>query len=62
MVVVTDGGFSVDTVEDLAEAPVVFSYEDAAEMLLTRFQRIKAGTASGDSGAINRIRDLFSGL
>jgi uncharacterized protein (TIGR03083 family) len=61
-VVVADGGFSIDTVEDLAEVPVVFRYDDAAEMLLTRFQRIKAGTASGDPEAISRIRDLFSGL
>jgi hypothetical protein len=61
-VVVADSQFVIEAVEDLSEVPAIFHYEDAAEMVLTRFSRIKAAKASGDPDAISSIRSLFSGL
>ncbi|HEV7976858.1 maleylpyruvate isomerase N-terminal domain-containing protein [Amycolatopsis sp.] len=61
-VVVAGSQFVIEAVEDLSEVPAIFHYEDAAEMVLSRFSRIKAAKASGDPDAINAIRSLFSGL
>jgi uncharacterized protein (TIGR03083 family) len=61
-VTVSDGQFVIEAAKDLSDVPAIFRYAGAAELLLTRFHRIKGGTASGDPEAIGLVGSLFSGL
>ena len=56
---VKDGQFSYAPTDDVATLPAVFHFRTASEFVLTAFQRIEGGEASGDPAVIAKARHLF---
>jgi Mycothiol maleylpyruvate isomerase N-terminal domain len=56
---VQNSQFTYTSVEDLADVSTVIQFPDASEFVLTTFQRIDGGNASGDQQEIEKIRRLF---
>lgn len=58
-VTVKDGQFSYEPTDDISVLPAVFHFADPSEFVLTAFQRIEGGEATGDPQVIDRARHLF---
>jgi uncharacterized protein (TIGR03083 family) len=56
---VKDGQFSYEPADDLSDVSAVFHYEHPSDMVLTTYQRIQGGSASGDPDVIDKVRNLF---
>ena len=56
---VKDGQFTYEPVSDVSDLPATFHFRDASEFVLTAFQRIEGGEASGDPDVIAKARHLF---
>ncbi len=56
---IRDGQFSYEPVEDLSGMETVFHYHHPSDMVLTTYQRIEGGDASGDPDVINKARSVF---
>ena len=58
-VTVKDGQFSYEPSDDVSGLAAVFHFRDASEFVLTAFQRIQGGEATGDPAVIAKVRSLF---
>jgi uncharacterized protein (TIGR03083 family) len=58
-VTVRDGKFAAEPAESLDGMQAVIRFKDASEFVLTTFQRIEGGEASGDPKVIDQFRHLF---
>ncbi|HEU0026119.1 MAG TPA: maleylpyruvate isomerase N-terminal domain-containing protein [Ktedonobacterales bacterium] len=56
---VKDGQFTYEPVSDVSNLPATFHFRDASEFVLTAFQRIEGGEATGDPDVIAKARHLF---
>jgi uncharacterized protein (TIGR03083 family) len=56
---VKDGQFTYEPAGDVSDLPATFHFRDASEFVLTAFQRIEGGEASGDPDVIAKARHLF---
>jgi uncharacterized protein (TIGR03083 family) len=56
---VKDGQFSYEPADDLSDAQAVFHYKHPSDMVLTTYQRIQGGEATGDPAVIDKINHLF---
>lgn len=58
-ITVKDGQFNYEPADDLSGVQAVFHYRHPSDLVLTTYQRIEGGEASGDPEVINKIRNLF---
>jgi hypothetical protein len=58
-VTVRDGQFSAEAVDDLNDVPALLHFKHPSDLVLTAYQRIQGGEASGDPETIKKIRGLF---
>ncbi len=58
-VTVKDGQFNYEAVDDLSDVGAVLHFKHPSDMVLTTFQRIQGGEASGDPDVIKKVRSLF---
>jgi uncharacterized protein (TIGR03083 family) len=58
-VTVKDGQFSSEAVSDLSDVPAVLHFKHPSDLVLTAYQRIQGGEASGDPEVIKKVRSLF---
>jgi uncharacterized protein (TIGR03083 family) len=58
-VTVKDGKFTYEPTTDVSGLAAVFHYPDPSEFVLTAFQRIQGGEATGDPTVIAQVRKLF---
>ena len=58
-VTVKDGQFGYEPADDVSNLSAVFHFRDASEFVLTAFQRIQGGEATGDPDVIAKVRGLF---
>ena len=56
---VKDGQFSYEPADDLSDVQAVFHYKHPSDMVLTTYQRIQGGEATGDPEVIEKVRSLF---
>jgi uncharacterized protein (TIGR03083 family) len=56
---VKDGQFSYTPADDVSGLAAVFHFRDASDFVLTAFQRMEGGEASGDPEIIAKARHLF---
>lgn len=56
---VKDGQFAYSPADDAANLPAAFHFRDASDFVLTTFQRMEGGEASGDPEVIAKARHLF---
>ena len=56
---IRDGQFDYEAVDDLSDVDTVFYYEHPSDMVLTTYQRIQGGEASGDPEVIDTVRNVF---
>lgn len=56
---VKDGQFTSEPSSDVSSLPAVFHFKTASEFVLTAFQRIEGGEASGDPEVIAKARHLY---
>lgn len=56
---VSDGEFSYEPAESLDDVQATYHYANASDFVLTIFQRVNAGEASGDRDIISKIDTLF---
>jgi uncharacterized protein (TIGR03083 family) len=56
---VKDGQFSYEPADDLSDAQAIFHYKHPSDMVLTTYQRIQGGEATGDPAVIDKVRHLF---
>jgi uncharacterized protein (TIGR03083 family) len=56
---VKDGQFTYEPTDDVSSLPAVFHFTTPSEFVLTAFQRIEGGEASGDPEVIAKARHLF---
>jgi hypothetical protein len=56
---IKDGQFGYEPAEDLSDAQAVFHYHHPSDMVLTTYQRIQGGEASGDLAAIDAAHHVF---
>ena len=56
---VKDGQFSYAPADDVSGLPAAFHFPDASEFVLTAFQRMEGGVATGDPEIIAKARHLF---
>ncbi|HEX8731370.1 MAG TPA: maleylpyruvate isomerase N-terminal domain-containing protein [Ktedonobacterales bacterium] len=56
---VKDGQFTSESVSDVSDLPAAFRFRDASEFVLTAFQRIEGGEATGDPSVIAKARHLY---
>jgi uncharacterized protein (TIGR03083 family) len=56
---VKDGQFTYEAADDLSDAQAVFHYKHPSDMVLTTYQRIQGGEATGDPAVIDKIQHLF---
>jgi uncharacterized protein (TIGR03083 family) len=56
---VKDGKYTYEPASNLEGAQAVFHFKDASDFVLTTFQRIAGGEATGDPRVIDQIRHLF---
>jgi uncharacterized protein (TIGR03083 family) len=58
-VTVKDGQWSIEPVDDLSGVQAVFHYNHPSDLVLTAYQRIEGGEASGDPEVIKKARSVF---
>jgi hypothetical protein len=58
-VTVKDGQFSYEPAERVDDLPAVIHFKTPSDFVLTAFQRIEGGEASGDPDVIAKYRHLF---
>ncbi len=58
-VTVKDGQFAYEPTADVSNLPAVLHFPTESEFVLTAFQRIEGGEASGDPEIIRQVRHLF---
>lgn len=56
---VKDGQFSYTPADDVSGLAAAFHFQDASEFVLTTFQRMEGGEATGDPEVIAKARHLF---
>jgi uncharacterized protein (TIGR03083 family) len=56
---IKDGQFSHEATDDLSDAQAVIHFKHPSDLVLTAYQRIEGGEASGDPEAIKTVRRLF---
>ena len=56
---VKDGQFTYEPVADTSGLPAVFHFKDPSEFVLTTYQRIEGGEATGDPQVIDKVRHLY---
>ncbi len=56
---IKDGEFAYEPAEDLSAAQAMFHYHHPSDMVLTTYQRIQGGEASGDPEAIEAANNVF---
>lgn len=56
---IRDGQFSYEPVEDLSDVDTIFHYDHPSDMVLTTYQRIQGGRATGDPQVIDIVRNVF---
>ncbi len=56
---VKDGQFSYEPADDLSDVDALFHYAHPSDMVLTTYQRIQGGEASGDPQVIDKVRNVF---
>ena len=56
---IKDGQFAYESVDDLGDAQAMFHYHHPSDMVLTTYQRIQGGEASGDPEAIEAANSVF---
>jgi uncharacterized protein (TIGR03083 family) len=58
-VTVKDGQLSYAPADDLSDVQAVFHFKHPSDLVLTAYQRIEGGEASGDPEVIKQVRRLF---
>jgi uncharacterized protein (TIGR03083 family) len=58
-ITVKDGQFKYEAVDNLSDVPAVFHYKHPSDMVLTTYQRIQGGEATGDPDTIKKVQGLF---
>lgn len=58
-VTVKDGQFTSEPATDVSGLPATLHFPTESEFILTAFQRIEGGQASGDPNVIQQVRHLF---
>ncbi|MDX1688957.1 MAG: maleylpyruvate isomerase N-terminal domain-containing protein [Candidatus Promineifilaceae bacterium] len=58
-ITVKDGEFNYEPADDLSDVDAHFHYEHPSDMVLTTYQRIQGGEATGDPEVIDKVRNLF---
>lgn len=58
-ITVKDGQFNYEAADDLSGVDALFHYEHPSDMVLTTYQRIEGGNATGDPEVIDKVRNLF---
>jgi len=58
-ITVKAGQFSYEPADDLSDAQAVFHYHHPSDMVLTTYQRIQGGEATGDPEVIEKVGNLF---
>jgi uncharacterized protein (TIGR03083 family) len=58
-ITVKDGQFSSEAVDDLSDVQAIIHFKHPSDMVLTAYQRIEGGEASGDPEVIKKVRGLF---
>ena len=56
---VKDGQFNYEAADDLSDAQAVFHYKHPSDLVLTTYQRIQGGEATGDPEVIKKVGNLF---
>lgn len=56
---IRDGQFSYEPAEDLSDVDTIFHYDHPSDMVLTTYQRIQGGQATGDPEVIDTVRNVF---
>jgi uncharacterized protein (TIGR03083 family) len=56
---VKDGQFSYEATDDLSDAQAIFHFKHPSDMVLTTYQRIQGGEATGDPEVIKKARSVF---
>jgi uncharacterized protein (TIGR03083 family) len=56
---VKDGQFTYEPTDDASNLPAIFHFRTPSEFVLTAFQRIEGGEATGDPEVIAKARHLF---
>jgi uncharacterized protein (TIGR03083 family) len=56
---VKDGQFTYEATDDLSDAQAVFHFDHPSDMVLTTYQRMQGGEATGDPEVIEKVRNLF---
>lgn len=56
---IKDGQFNYEPVDDLSDVETVFHYEHPSDLVLTTYQRMQGGTATGDPEVIDKARSVF---
>jgi uncharacterized protein (TIGR03083 family) len=56
---VKDGKYTYEPADNLEGAQAVFHFKDASDFVLTTFQRIEGGEATGDPKVIDKVRHMF---
>ncbi len=58
-ITVKDGQFSSEAVSDLSDVQAVFHFKHPSDMVLTAYQRVQGGEATGDPEVIKKVRGLY---
>ncbi len=58
-ITVKDGAFNYESADDLSDVDAHFHYDHPSDMVLTTYQRIQGGEATGDPEVIDKVRNLF---
>jgi uncharacterized protein (TIGR03083 family) len=56
---VKDGQLTYEATDDLSDAQAVLHFKSPSDLVLTTYQRIEGGEATGDPEVIDKIRNLF---
>ena len=56
---IKDGQFNYEPVDDLSDVETVFHYAHPSDMVLTTYQRMQGGEATGDPQVIEKARNVF---
>jgi uncharacterized protein (TIGR03083 family) len=58
-ITIKDGKFTYEPVDDVSNLPAIFHYKHPSDMVLTTYQRIQGGEATGDPAVIDQVRKVF---
>lgn len=58
-ITIKDGKFTYEPVDDVSKLPAVFRFKHPSDMVLTTYQRIEGGEATGDPKVIDQARHVF---